>query len=128
MKIFAIIFLLGAYSLSTFGVSLKGFYCCGKLSSVSVSLTNEGKDKCDKGNNEKGCCKTKYQFFKVKDNHFATAELTVPVKCSTEVISFNTIPSAIAFVSHKVETINSSNSPPLLQGIPLFIFNCAFRV
>ncbi len=128
MKKVAVILLISIYSLSTFGVSLKGFYCCGKLKSVTVALADEGKNNCNKGSNEKGCCKTKYQFFKVKDNHIATAELTAPVKCFNAPVSFNSFYQPLLFVTKHVETINSSNSPPLHQGIPLFIFNCVFKV
>ncbi len=124
MKKVFIILLVCIYSFSTFGVGLKGFYCCGKLKSVNVKLVEEGKEK----GNSKNCCKTKYQYFKVKDNHFATAELTVPVKYYTDLVSFNPSYQYISFLPQQVDILNHSHAPPLYKGVPIYLSNCVFRI
>lgn len=124
MKNVSIILLVCIYSLSTFGFGLKGFYCCGKLESVSVKFVEEVKDK---GNN-KDCCKTKYQYFKIKDNHVATAELTAPAKYYTDLVSFNPSYEYISFLPQQVKILNSSHAPPLYKGVPIYLSNCVFRI
>ena len=87
----------------------------------------EGKDKCGMGDNNEGCCKTKYQFFKVKDKHLTTGEFTTPAKYFTDVVSFNPTYQTI-FLSQLVEIINGSHAPPFHTGVPIYISNCVFRV
>lgn len=80
MKKAAIILLICVYSLATMGFSLKQFYCCGKLKSVTFSLLQEAKDKCGNGDDKTGCCDSKFQFFKVKDNHISADQADFPFK------------------------------------------------
>lgn len=126
MKRTVLILLTCIYSLSTFGVSLKQFYCCGKLKSVTISLAKDCRDKCSKGDNDDNCCKTKYQFFKVKDKHFASAQLAVKHYASP--ISFKPSYQNVFFVSEPVNIINGRHTPPLYSGVPIYISNCVFRV
>lgn len=48
------------YGLASFGVSLNYFYCCGKLETVSLSITDvqEAADHCPMGD-KNGCCENK---------------------------------------------------------------------
>lgn len=127
MKQVSLILLLTIYSLSIFGVSLKEFYCCGKLKSVSFAIADDSKDKCGKGDSKDGCCKTKYHFFKVKDKHLTSGELATPIKHYTDVVSFNPAYQSI-LLPQPVEIINGSHAPPLHTGVPIYISNCVFRV
>lgn len=127
MKKIVLILLISIYSLSTFGVSLKEFYCCGKLKSVTVTLADDSKDKCGKGDNKDGCCKTKYQFFKVKDKHIATGELATLAKHFTVNVSFTPGYQSL-LLPRQVAVINGSHAPPLYTGVPIYISNCVFRV
>ena len=128
MKKLTAILLITIYSLSSFGISLKHFYCCGKLKSVTISLSHGGNAKCNKGNSESGCCKTKYQFFKVKDNHFATAQCTAPLKYQVDLITFYSYSQTTSFLPNEDAIINSNHAPPLISGVPLYISNCIFTV
>lgn len=110
--------------MSTFGLGLKGLYCCGKLESVTVKFVEEGKDKT----NSKDCCKTKYQYFKVKDNHVATAELTVPVKYYTDLVSYNSSYQYISFLPQQVDVLNGIHVPSLYTGVPIYLSNRVFRI
>src|SRR5712671_2111887 len=87
MKKTALLLLICIYSLSTFGVSLKEFYCCGKLKSVALTLREYEKQKC-KSDDNSGCCKTKFQFYKINDKHFAADILSSPVKHFSYLPSF----------------------------------------
>src|SRR5688572_10806484 len=91
MKKISLILLICIYSLSSFGVSFKEFYCCGKLKSISVSVLPDAKNNCNKDRTDEGCCKTKYQYFKVEDKHLTVAVADVPSKFSFEAVPF--IPS-----------------------------------
>ena len=88
MKNTALLLLISIYSLSTFGVNLKEFYCCGKLKSVTLTLHEFENRKCNKANDKSGCCKTKFQFYIVNDKHFAADILSTPVKHFTYLGSF----------------------------------------
>src|SRR2546423_15583134 len=71
MKKAAIIFLVFIYALSVTGVAAKADYCCDHLKSVKLVLADGAKDK-------EGCCKVKYQSFKVKDVHAAANIFVAP--------------------------------------------------
>ena len=129
MKRASLILLICCYSLATIGLSLKQFYCCGKLSSVTVVLAPEEKKAHNGGYEEPGCCNNKYQFFKVNDNHFAGNTSKVPCKPFIDLGSFIpcfrqifSLPSATTMVA------NNTNAPPLHNGVPGFIFNCVFLI
>ena len=128
MKKVAIILLTCIYSLSVLGINLKAFYCCGKLKTITLSLANVHSDKCGKGDNKTGCCKTKSQYLKVKDNHLATGDFTIPIKYHIELASFDLPYQVNAFISDETKVINGSHAPPLHSGIPIYISNCVFRI
>ena len=128
MKKAAIILLICIYSLATMGFTIKHFYCCGKLKSVTFSLAHQAKDKCAKGNDKSGCCDSKFQFFKVKDKHISADQADFPVKHFVDLHLY--IPSFqdISFVSQKTTIAYKSNAPPRHQGTPTYIYNCVFRI
>ena len=128
MKKIAAILLILVYSMSTFGVTLKEFYCCGKLKSVSIAIADIEKSKCNKASDkEEGCCKTKYQYFKVKDNHLTTANVTAPLKYNTDLYFVTPPQHSISFNTQVTNANNPCHAPPLHQAVPLYIANCVFR-
>jgi hypothetical protein len=129
MKKIAAILLILTYSMSSFGIGLREFYCCGKLKSVSILIINVEKEKCNKAANQEGCCKTKYQHFKVKDNHIAIAGFTVPVKFYSDSYSFTVVAQSISAITQLTE-VNALpvHAPPLHQAVPVYIANCVFRI
>lgn len=124
MKKISIILLLVSYSLATMGISLNQFYCCGKLKSVTVTLSQDIKQKCSK----KGCCENKYQFVKVKDNHVTANEMTSPVKNFTNLHSFDFTFEDVIPDYQMITVANKINAPPLYSHVPIYIYNCVFRV
>lgn len=129
MKKFTAILLLSLYSLSSLGLSLKSFYCCGKLKSVTVTITHEQQKQCSKSDDGKSdCCKTKFQIFKVKDNHVAGDVINTP---ALNFVYLHLFTESFQIANHPSEQMiiaNKSNAPPLLHGVPDYIFNCVFRV
>jgi hypothetical protein len=121
MKSVALIFLISIYAFSTTGISVKGFYCCGKLQSVKLALADYGKD-------IDGCCKTKYQSFKIKDTHAAADALTVPVSHQTTIDFVSTIFRTPAFLLIRPALVNNSHAPPLYNGVPAYISDCIYRI
>lgn len=127
MKKAAAILLLCIYSFATMGFSLKEFYCCGKLKSLSLSLGTNGHNYFDKSGNKNDCCKNKFQFHKVKDGHFASPILKNSLSnfyyLSHPCYSYDAHPY-FGFQS-KAENIHA---PPIPSGIDAYIINCVFRI
>ena len=128
MKKITLILLISIYSISTLGVSLKSFYCCGNLKSITVTLTQDERQQSSNGYNTSDCCKTKYQFFKVKDNHFVADHISSPLKHFSELNLFTCSFQVINYPAEQINVAHKSNAPPLLHGVPYYIFNCVFRI
>ena len=126
-KIIAIL-LISVYSVSTLGLSLKSFYCCGELKSVTVSITQHEQQKCTNDDGMSDCCKTKYQFFKVKDNHVAGDVISTPLLHHINLHLFSSSFPIINHISQEIYSVNLSNSPPPFHSVPNYIFNCVFRI
>ena len=128
MKKIALILLISIYALSSFGIGIKQFYCCGKLKSTSITILQEAKEKCGMGDEKSGCCQTEFKILKVKDTHIADDAINNSVKHFSEIIivnqSFETVPT----VQQQVVVNNPGHAPPLHQDIPLYIFNCTYRI
>lgn len=128
MKKAVLILLICVYSLATMGFSLKQFYCCGELKSTSLSLMQDAKQKCAKGNEKNGCCDNKYQSFKVKDKHITADKVSSPAKHFVDLHLYTPSFHDIIFASQKTIIGYRSNAPPLYIGVPIYIYNCVFRV
>ena len=128
MKTLSLLFLITIYSISSFGLGIEKFYCCGHLKSVSLSLVATEKNKCGKDGVASGCCKSKFQSFKVKDNHVSAVN-TAFVK------TFSFVPilslfQPIGFFKSFTGVISTAyySPPPLPLLIPLYISNSVFRI
>src|SRR4051794_7936713 len=120
MKKIFLILLICAYALSTMGVGLKEFYCCGKLKTKFLTLTGNNKADCTM----EGCCKTKHQFLKLKDNHLASADIYLPAKHFATLPFFTSVNLTDSFAQQAVHT-NRSHGPPLYDDdLPLYLSNC----
>ena len=128
MKKVAIILLINIYALSVFGFSLKQFYCCGKLKTVSFVISENVNAKCSKGDDKSDCCKTKIQHYKVKDNHFATDFLNSSVNHSYDPFTFPAYIQKIHFSFQQTKISNYTHAPPLYSGIPAYISNCVYLI
>lgn len=128
MKKITIILLLSIYTMSVVGYGVKGFYCCDNLTSVKFSFSENTQSHQVTTTDKSDCCKTKYQYFKVKDNHFAADHINAPANFFAEVPVFLNSFEPILFLSHKVNIANPGNAPPLYNGVSLFEANCAYLI
>lgn len=128
MKKIALILLICVYGLSSFGVGIRQFYCCGKLKSTTISLLQDGKGKCVKGDENSGCCKTKFKSLKVKDTHIAADDISNPVKHFTDLHLFTPSFEVMTLANDLIDIANPSHAPPAHHGIPVYILNCNFRI
>jgi hypothetical protein len=128
MKKPAFILLISIYALATMGFGLQQFYCCGKLKSVTISLSQDAWQKYKNGKEKKGCCDNKYHFFKVKDHHITADQISGPVNSFVHLYLYTPLFNGITFASEKTLISYSSNAPPLHAGVPLYIYNCVFRI
>ena len=124
MKKIFLILLICAYALSTVGVGFKEFYCCGKLKSKYITLTDNNKADCT----TEGCCKTKHQFLKLNDNHLASADIYLPAKHFVTLPFYQPAYNIISFAQQAAYT-NGSNAPPLYDDdLALYLYNRVFRI
>ena len=129
MKKVSAILLLTVYALTTLGIGIRQFYCCGKLKSTSLTLVQEFKEKCKNSDGMKGCCKTQFKSLKVKDSHINADGITVLVKHFTELHLATPLFEVKAPANEPVVVANASNAPPpKLHGVPIYILNCTYRI
>lgn len=114
--------------MSTFGVVVKEFYCCGKLKSTTISINNFDKTQVSKDANKDDCCKTTFQYFKVKDKHFASVDFNISQKKPTELFSCFPLYQPTSFFLQNLKVKNSNNTPPIYRGVPIYISICVFRI
>jgi len=128
VKKITLILLINIYALSVLGYGVKGFYCCGNLKSVTFSFTQHAQKSHSTSSDKSNCCKTKYQYFKVKDNHIASDHINSPEKFFT--LSNFSIPSfqPIFYANYKIIYANPCNAPPLHKGVAIHISNCTFLI
>ena len=128
MKKITIILLLSIYTMSIVGYGIKGFYCCDNLTSVNISFSENTHNHSLTSTDKSDCCKTKYQYFKVKDNHFAADHVDAPVKFVASAHVFTNTFQKAFFASHKESISYRPNGPPLYNGVSIFIANCTYLI
>ena len=121
MKKATLIFLILIYTFSTTGVAVKADYCCNDLKSVQLVLADGAKDK-------DGCCKVKYQTFKIKDAHAAADVLVAPALHFTFIHTLYSCFQLNDLVYKITDHFADIHAPPLYQTTPVYIFNCVFRI
>jgi hypothetical protein len=118
----ALLFLTAIYLLSLVGIGVSRFYCCGKL--TSVTLTYATPDHTDKNN----CCKHESKSFKVKDSH-VTVNVTVLSQSMPVLLPAPAYWSAINILTEQDTPVNyQANAPPEDPDIPIYTLNCAYRI
>jgi hypothetical protein len=129
MKKIFLSLLVCIYALSTFGIGIREFYCCGKLKSVNFSFVQEATQKCAKGETDNGgCCKTQHKFFKVKDNHVVSY---YEVNTTNHFLLLHNVIPEFKFSIHFPEQTASndrSHAPPPKSGVPVYLSNRVFLI
>ena len=128
MKKLALILLTAVYMLSTVGLAVSQFYCCGKFKSESISFVAEKQQNCQGDNEKPGCCQTTHHYLKISDNHFAS-QLDFSFEKFLSILHTD-FPSVELAAPQMQLTIAANNihAPPLLQGNPIYILNCTYRI
>lgn len=128
MKRIALLFIIAIYSLSCLGVTINSVYCCDKLLSSTITRGEDQKVDCNMGPKIPGCCKTKKQHFKIKDQHFGSTAL----KFDSKLFSFIYITNAVFNVNQlnfrPVYTAFNSHAPPNKIKAPFYILHCTYRI
>ena len=124
-KILSILLLL-LYTAASFGLSVRQFYCCGQLRSVSFNL-QQGVN-----NNKDGCCKNQFNNLKVKDTHILSAQSGSSAKYFTNLFLPNNLVVSylgqVPAIHEHIAVANPANAPPLHGDVPVYIFNCTYRI
>ena len=129
MKKIVLTLLICTYTLSSFGIGVRQFYCCGKLKSTDISFVQqESKEKCGKGDVMGGCCQTKFKSLKVKDSHVAADAINTPVKHFTDLHLFTHSFEVMALANEPTAVTNTSHAPPLHHGVAIYILHCIYRI
>ncbi len=121
MKKAAILFLLFIYAFTSTGFAVKGDYCCNNLKSVKLVLADGAKDK-------EGCCKVKYESFKVRDAHSAADVLLLPELSCNYIHTLNNFFQSNAISQQNDNRFINIHAPPLIGSVPVYISNCIFRI
>ncbi len=74
------------------------------------------------------CCKTKYQFFKVKDAHFSGDNTPELLKHFTKVDLYIPFFEQVAFTNTLPTVASYCNPPPLIKDIPIYLLGSVFRI
>lgn len=126
MKRTAIILLSAIYLLSGLGIAADSHYCCGILQ--STTLFRDTKPDCKMASQMKGCCKTKRQYFKVKDQHFGTQAFSLNINLFHTVIPSNYHLDLSVAALNIAHTAINSHAPPYRPKTPAYIQNCTYRI
>ncbi len=129
MRKVAVILLTLLYTVSTSGVVINNFYCCGKLKETYLFSQHSTSSGCKQKKKMPRCCDTRSFIVKVADNHSPTAQLKVNADNGLTLFSS---PSVELFNFQKVNaepaTFTLINAPPLLSKQPAYLTNCVFRI
>ncbi|WPU96433.1 hypothetical protein SNE25_12975 [Mucilaginibacter sabulilitoris] len=128
MKRIALISLTAIYLLSALGISVRSFYCCGKLESASFSFSSAEKSYCKMATGLPGCCKTKTQLIKVKDQHFGANAPNLDANLFHVLIPATFTADLSAYHSNFECTAFNSHAPPYWPKAPVYILNCTYRI
>lgn len=75
-----------------------------------------------------GCCKTKTQLLKVKDQHVGSQALSLNVNLFHAIIPANLIVDLSPYSFKSEYSAFNSNAPPDWPKAPVYILNCNYRI
>ncbi len=86
---------------------------------------NQHKD-CKSDN--KNCCKLKFQYLKVHDQHTTPAQTKVPPSCTVVLHVIITSTLSVDTTGQCVPPANKGHDPPLHAGVATYLSNRVFRI
>lgn len=127
MKKALAILLLLLYATTSFGFGMKQSNCCGQLKAVSFTFKQADHEKYEK----ERCCENQFNNLKIEDTHLLSGQLSSAVKCFSKQFpaTFDSYYPNSGFTIIKLVSIAySAYSSPLHGDIPIYIFNCTYRI
>lgn len=116
------------YGLSSTGMTLHFHYCCGKLDKIDFNAPTKDNFPLSSRFIQKNCCDSKTIEFKIKSEYKAEVQAAHTLKdfkpCVGFVYPVFEIP---LFISYRPLHF-SGVSPPLSASVPLYIFDCVYRI
>ena len=73
-----------------------------------------------------GCCKTKFSYHKVKDTHVVADQVQSPLP-ELLILPITTY-HFVSELSLQNKVAEQNNGPPLHNGLPLYLFDCVYRI
>jgi hypothetical protein len=126
MKKCLLFMIMLVYGLSSSGMSVKLYYCCGKLERITFSskfeTTCAGKEKTSVTE----CCDKKEVDLKVKADQEPTSKQVNFVSSHVITTAFQVTAQAVHLSEARLNPFG--NGPPLSSPLPLFIKNSVFRI
>lgn len=125
MKKVLTILLLMIYTAASFGFSVKQFYCCGQEKLVSLTLKQDLNEEYNQENEKEGGCEKQFHTL----SHPTSAKISNSSKYPADLLLifgafYKNSPAAFQYKSAN----NPANAPPLNIGVPIYIFNCIYRI
>jgi hypothetical protein len=117
----ALLFLMAIYLLSLVGIGVNRFYCCDKLTSVTLAFVSA--NHTDKDN----CCKHESKSFKIKDSH-VTVNVIVLSPSIPAILPALAYQTAVNILTEQDTHNYQANAPPGNPDIPIYTLNCAYRI
>ena len=119
------------YGVTSFGMTLHLYYCCGKLDKVSLSSKTSGACKFETGGNNqtihnKSCCDNKEFELKIKADQETSSQQILSFDHQLANTLFGYLSRLLYLQKAPVNFL--STGPPFLSSIPLFITNCVYRI
>jgi len=126
MKNVALILLISVYAISSLGIGINGFYCCGKLQSVEFNIVTLVNDKYNNGGGKDGCCETDPEFYGIRDSRFVFSEMLSCYRYVSEINSDSYFFAIADFLHYNSVRPDSRLTPPVSRAI--YLLNCVFRI
>ncbi|MBB3058090.1 HYC_CC_PP family protein [Mucilaginibacter gotjawali] len=127
MKRTALILLSAIYLLSCTGISANSQYCCGVLQ--STTLSESPKAACKMNIPMKSCCKSKKQYFKVKDQHVSPSAFGFYTKLAPAMaVLYLPFISNLNIPVREIVYFNNHAPPDRRHATPSYILNCTYRI
>lgn len=107
-------------------MGVEKFYCCGKLSSVTLSIGST--ESAQNTKKDDRCCRHEKQNLKVKDSHYASAKVLTHEPLPVVIpIAFNVLPVSIISTLQEFSSYRA-NAPPDTQQKPLYCLYHSYRI
>ena len=131
MKKLTILLLMCVYGLSSSGMSITVHYCMSQLVGWEVSgkTSTLACPNCGmKKKGHKGCCHDEKKGIKTEKDQKNVESFLNLIKVSVALSNTDYSAFTSNCLSNTIKGLPFSNAPPNTQKVPIYIYNCVFRV